>query len=41
MAQDVLGVRVDPLLQNLRKDPRYGAVLVQMKLDEDPFRLEN
>ena len=30
------GIRVDPLLQNLRKDPRYKAVLVRMKLDGDP-----
>jgi len=29
-------VRTDPLLQNLRKDPRYQAVLVKMKLDGDP-----
>jgi serine/threonine protein kinase len=29
-------VRADPLLQNLRKDSRYKAVLVKMKLDGDP-----
>jgi eukaryotic-like serine/threonine-protein kinase len=29
-------VRADPLLQNLRKDLRYKAVLVEMKLDGDP-----
>jgi serine/threonine protein kinase len=29
-------VRADPLLQNLRKDARYKAVLVKMKLDGDP-----
>ena len=31
----MLDVRVDPLLQNLRKDSRYKAVLVRMKLDGD------
>ena len=28
-------VRGDPLLQNLRKDPRFMAVLAKMKLDRD------
>jgi hypothetical protein len=32
----MLSVRVDPLLENLRKDSRYKAILVRMKLDDDP-----
>jgi serine/threonine-protein kinase len=32
----MIDIRVDPLLQNLRKDPRYKAVLVRMKLEGGP-----
>jgi hypothetical protein len=32
----MLDVRTDPLLQNLRKDPRYQAVVVKMRVDGDP-----
>jgi predicted Zn-dependent protease len=32
----MITIRLDPLLQNLRKDQRYKAVLVKMKLDGDP-----
>jgi len=32
----MITLRVDPLLQNLHKDPRYKAMLIKMKLDGDP-----
>jgi serine/threonine-protein kinase len=32
----MITIRVDALLQNLRKDQRYKAVLVKMKLDGSP-----